>query len=236
MRNVLPILRKELRSYFNSPIAYILLTVFLLIAGWFFSTNLFLMNQATLRSAFGVIPLIFIFIVPAITMRLVSEEKKSGTIELLVTMPIKDMEIVLGKFFAALILLAIALVLTMFYWFTIALLGKADVGPIIGGYLGLLLMGATYLAIGIFASSMTENQIVAFIVSFLIIFILFMLDKVLFFVPTGIATIMEYMSIDYHFNNIARGVIDTRDVIYYLSVIVLGVTLAGHMIERRKWS
>jgi len=236
MRNVLPILRKELRSYFNSPIAYILLTVFLLIAGWFFSTNLFLMNQATLRSAFGVIPLIFIFIVPAITMRLVSEEKKSGTIELLVTMPIKEMEIVLGKFLAAFLLLAIALAFTLFYWFTIALLGKADVGPIIGGYLGLLLMGATYLAIGIFASAMTENQIVAFIISFLIIFVLFMLDKVLFFVPTGIATIMEYMSIDYHFNNISRGVIDTRDVIYYLSVIVLGVTLAGHMIERRKWS
>jgi ABC-2 type transport system permease protein len=183
-----------------------------------------------------VIPLIFIFIVPAITMRLVSEEKKSGTIELLVTMPIKDMEIVLGKFLAAFILLAIALAFTLFYWLTIALLGKADVGPIIGGYLGLLLMGATYLAIGIFASSLTENQIVAFIVSFLIIFILFMLDKVLFFVPTAIATVMEYMSIDYHFNNISRGVIDTRDVIYYLSVIILGVVLASHMIERRKWA
>jgi ABC-2 type transport system permease protein len=236
MRNVMPILRKELKSYFNSPIAYIVLTVFLLFTGWFFATNLFLMGQATMRSAFGVIPIIFIFFIPAITMRLISEEKKSGTIELLVTMPIKEMEIVLGKFLAALLLLAIALAFTLIYWFTIALLGKADIGPIIGGYLGLLLMGAAYLAIGIFASSLAENQIVAFIVSFLIIGVFFMLDKVLFFVPTAIASLLEYMSIDYHFNNISRGVIDTRDVIYYLSVVVLGLSLAAHMIERRKWA
>ena len=236
MRNVIPILRKELRSYFNSPIAYIVITVFLIIAGWFFSTNLFLINQATLRAAFGIIPLIFIFFVPAITMRLISEEKKSGTIELLVTMPIKDHDIILGKFFSALILLGIALVFTMFYGVTVAILGNADEGPMIGGYVGLLLMGGAYLSIGLFASSLTENQIVAFIVAFMIIFIFFMMDKILFFVPTGIATILEYLSIDYHFNNIARGVIDSRDLIYYLSIIVLGLTLASHMIERRKWS
>jgi len=236
MPNVIPIFRKELRSYFNSPIAYIVITVFLLISGWFFSTNLFLVNQATLRSAFGVIPLIFIFFVPAISMRLISEEKKSGTIELLVTMPIKDHEIILGKFFSALVLVAIALIFTFFYGLTIAFLGNVDEGPVIGGYLGLLLMGAAYLALGLFASSLTENQIVAFIVAFLIIFILFMFDKILFFVPTWMASILEYLSIDYHFNNIARGVIDTRDVIYYLSIIVLGLTLASHMIERRKWS
>jgi ABC-2 type transport system permease protein len=236
MRNVMTILRRELRSYFNSPIAYIVITVFLLISGWFFSSNLFLMNQATLRAAFGIIPLIFIFFVPAITMRLISEEKKSGTIELLVTMPIKDHQIVLGKFFAALILLAIALAFTLFYALTVSLLGNADGGPMVGGYLGLLLMGAAYLALGMFASALTENQIVAFIVSFLIIFILFMLDKVIFFVPSWMATIFEYVSIDYHFNNIARGVIDTRDIIYYLSVIVLGLTLASRMIERRMWA
>lgn len=236
MHNVISIFRKELRSYFNSPIAYIVITVFLLISGWFFSTNLFLINQATLRAAFGIIPLIFIFFVPAITMRLISEEKKSGTIELLVTMPIKDHEIVLGKFFAALVLLAIALIFTFFYGFTVAILGNADEGPIIGGYIGLLLMGGAYLALGLFASSLTENQIVAFIIAFLIIFVLFMFDKVLFFVPSWLATILEYLSIDYHFNNIARGVIDTRDLIYYLSMIVLGLTLASHMIERRKWS
>lgn len=236
MRNVLTIFHRELRSYFSSTIAYIVITVFLLISGWFFSSNLFLMNQATLRSAFGIIPLIFIFFVPAITMRLISEEKKSGTIELLVTMPIKDHEIVLGKYFAALVLLAIALAFTLIYAFSVALLGNLDAGPTIGGYLGLLFMGAAYLALGLFASSITENQIVAFIVAFAIIFVLFMLDKILFFVPSGLTTIFEYLSIDYHFNNIARGVIDSRDVIYYLSVIVLGLMLASRMIERRKWS
>jgi ABC-2 type transport system permease protein len=236
MQNVTPIAGKELRSYFTSTIAYVVITVFLLITGWFFSTNLFLVNQATLRAAFGIIPIIFIFFVPAITMRLISEEKKSGTIELLVTMPIKDHEIVIGKFLAALCLVAIALFFTFTYVLTIGLLGNADAGPIIGGYLGLLLMSGAYLALGLFASSLTQNQIVAFIIAIAIIFVLFMLDKILFFVPAGLATIFEYLSIDYHFNNIARGVIDTRDLIYYLSLIALGLTLASHMITRRKWS
>jgi ABC-2 type transport system permease protein len=236
MQNVISIARKEIRSYFTSTIAYVVITVFLLITGWFFSTNLFLVNQATLRAAFGIIPIIFIFFVPAITMRLISEEKKSGTIELLVTMPIKDYEIIIGKFLSALSLVAIALLFTFTYVLTIALLGNADAGPIIGGYLGLLLMSGAYLALGLFASSLTQNQIVAFIIAIAIIFVLFMLDKILFFVPAGLATIFEYLSIDYHFNNIARGVIDSRDVIYYLSLIALGLTLASHMITRRKWS
>ena len=236
MHNVFTIFKRELHSYFTSPIAYVVITVFLLISGWFFSSNLFLMNQASLRTAFSIIPLIFIFFVPAITMRLISEEKKSGTIELLVTMPIKDHEIVLGKYFAALVLLVVALAFTLIYAISLAFLGNLDAGPTIGGYIGLVFMGGTYLALGLFASSLTENQIVAFIISFLIIFVLFMLDKVLFFVPSGLTTIFEYLSIDYHFNNISRGVIDSRDVIYYLSVIVLGLVLASRMIERRKWS
>jgi len=235
MNNVWSIYKKELKSYFNSAIAYIVITVFLLIAGWFFATNFFLMGQATVRTALSVIPLIFIFFVPAITMRAIAEEKKSGTIELLVTMPTKDEEIVLGKFLAALTLLAIALAFTLVYAITASLLGNLDKGPTFAGYLGLLLLGAVYLAIGIFASSTSENQIVAFIIGLAIIFVFFMLDKVLMFVPGPLVSLFEFLSVDYHFNSIARGVIDTRDLIYYLSLTIFALMLAVRSLESRKW-
>ena len=236
MNNILAVLKKELRSYFNSPIAYIIITVFLAIAGWFFATGMFLVNEASVRNVFGVIPLIFIFFIPAITMRLISEEKKIGTIELMLTMPLKDSEIILGKFFASVVLLFIALLFTLVYVITISLMGNPDGGPIWGGYIGLLLMGSAYLSIGIYASSITENQIVSFIVAFIIIFIFFMMDKVLVFVPAALAPILEYMSIDFHFNNITRGVIDSRDVIYYLSLTIFALSLASHSLSGRKWS
>ncbi len=235
MSNVLTIFRKELKSYFNSPVAYIVITVFLLISGWFFSTNFFLMGQATVRTALSIIPLIFIVFIPAITMRSIAEEKGSGTIELLVTMPTRDMEIVLGKFFAALTLLTIAVLFTLAYVITASSLGNLDGGPTFGGYLGLLMLGATYLSIGIFASSTTENQIVAFILSFAIIFVFFLLDKVLFFVPGPLVSFFEYLSVDYHFNNLARGVVDSRDIIYYLSLTTFMLVLAGKSLESRKW-
>jgi len=235
MHNIWPIYRKELKSYFNSPIAYIVITVFLLISGWFFATNFFLMGQATVRTALSVIPLIFIVFTPAITMRSIAEEKKSGTIELLVTMPTRDVEIVLGKFLAALTLLAIALAFTLIYAITSSFLGNLDEGPTFTGYLGLLLLGAVYVSIGIFASATSENQIVAFIISFLIILVLFMLDKALMFVPGPLVSLFEYLSVDYHFNSIARGVIDTRDLIYYLSMTTFALALAVRSLESRKW-
>jgi ABC-2 type transport system permease protein len=234
MRNIFTIFKKEVRSYFNSPAAYIVVTFFLLFTGYFFGTNLFLMNQANLRTAFGIIPLVFIFFMPAITMRLIAEEKKAGTIELLVTYPIKDSEIIVGKFLSALMLLAIALVFTWFYVISVSLLGNLDGGQVIGGYFGLLLMGAAYLSIGIFASALTENQIVAFIVALVIIFVFFLLDKILFFIPAPLVSIFQYLSIDYHFENISRGVIDTRDLLYYLSVIFFSLLLASHALGRRK--
>jgi len=236
MRKAYPIFKRELKAYFNSPIAYIVITVFLLITGWFFSASLFLVNQATLRGAFNIIPLVLVFFVPAITMRLISEEKKSGTIELLVTMPVKDLEIILGKFLAALVLLTIAILLTLTYAIAVSVLGDLEGGPVVGGYLGLVLMGAAYLSVGIFASSLAENQIVAFIVGFVIIFALYMIDQVLLFIPAGLVSFFEYLSIDYHFANISRGVIDTRDLIYYLSVIFFSLLLATRSLESRKWS
>jgi ABC-2 type transport system permease protein len=227
---------RELKSYFNSPVAYVILTLFLLISGWFFSSGLFLNNQAELRDVFAVIiPLSYLFFVPAITMRLIAEEKKSGTLELLVTLPVRDAEIVLGKYLAALLLLACALVLSFVYPLTLSLLGDLDGGATAAGYLGLLLLGGAYLSIGIFTSGLTENQIVAFITGFVLIFGFFMLDKMLVFFPGSIASVLEYLSVTYHFDNVARGVIDTRDLIYYLSLIALFLFLAVRTLEARRW-
>jgi ABC-2 type transport system permease protein len=235
LSNVGPIFRRELRSYFNSPVAYVVIIVFLSIIGWFFTSNLFLMNVASLRIVFELVPLVFLFFVPAITMRLLAEEKKSGTLELLTTKPVRDVEIVLGKFFAAWALLAAALAPTLIYAISVGLLGSLDLGPVFTGYIGLLLMGGVYIAIGIFASSLTENQIVAFIISFLIVLTLFLMDKVLIYVPEAFASTLEFLAIDYHFSNIARGVIDSRNVIYFGSLLGFSLYLATVSLERRKW-
>ena len=233
--NVGPIFRRELRSYFNSPVAYVVIIVFLCIIGWFFTSNLFLMNVASMRVVFELVPLVFLFFVPAITMRLLAEEKKTGTLELLTTKPVRDIEIILGKFFAAWALLAAALAPTLLYAISIGLLGPLDLGPVFTGYLGLLLMGGVYIAIGLFASSLTENQIVAFIISFLIVLTLFLMDKVLMYVPEAFASTLEFLAIDYHFSNIARGVIDSRNIIYFGSLLGLSLYLATVSLERRKW-
>jgi ABC-2 type transport system permease protein len=235
LSNVGPIFRRELHSYFNSPVAYVVIIVFLSIIGWFFTSNLFLMNVSSLRVVFELVPLIFLFFVPAITMRLLAEEQKSGTLELLTTCPVRDIEIVLGKFLAAWALLAAAITPTFLYVITVAALGSLDLGPVLTGYLGLLLMGGVYIAIGILASSLTENQIVAFILSFLIILALFLMDKVLMYVPEAFASTMEFLAIDSQFSNIARGVIDSRNILYFASLLGFSLYLATVSLERRKW-
>ena len=234
--NVRHIFARELRSFFNSPVAYIVIVVFLVILGWFFTSNLFIANISTLRTVFEMTPFLLLFFAPAITMRLISEEKKSGTLELLITKPVKEFEIIAGKFLAAWALYFFTLLPTLCYYITVSLVGKLDLGPIIGGYLGLLFVGAVFLAVSVFGSSVTENQVVAFIVSFLIVFALFMLDKVLFYLPGSLATPLEYISIDYHFSNIARGVIDTRDVIYYLSAIGIALVMGSIVLQKRRWA
>jgi ABC-2 type transport system permease protein len=234
-QNILPIFKRELRSYFNSPVAYVVIVVFLVIIGWFFTSNLFLMNVASMRVVFELVPLVFLFFLPAITMRLLAEERKSGTLELLTTKPVTDAEIVIAKFLAAWVLLAAALLPTLLYLITILALGSIELGPVISGYIGLLLMGGAYIAIGIFASSLTENQIIAFITSFLIVLALFLMDKVLMYVPEGLASTVEFLSVDYHFSNIARGVIDSRDIIYFVSLLGFSLLLATVSLERRKW-
>ncbi|MDE3058327.1 MAG: ABC transporter permease subunit [Bacteroidota bacterium] len=233
--NVKPIFLKELRSYFNSAVAYVVIVVFLLIVGWFFTSDLFLMDVASLRMMFEIIPAVFLFVIPAITMRLVSEEKKSGTIELLTTKPLMDAEIIAGKFLAAWALVGIALLPTLLYYITVAVLGSIDNGPVIGGYVGLLLMAGVYVAIGLFASSLTENQVVAFIIGFVFVFALYMLDKILFYLPGWLASAVEFLGIDYHLSNISRGVIDTRDVIYFISALIFSLYLSVLSLQRRSW-
>lgn len=235
MQNILTIFKKELAGYFNSAIAYIVIVVFLGITGWFFTSTLFIAGVVSMRGVFEIIPFIFLFFVPAITMRTISEEKKTGTIELLLTRPITDMDIVVGKFLGALALTALALIPTFIYVISLTFLGKVDFGAVIGSYIGLVFMCGIYIGIGIFCSSLTENQIVAFILSFLIVFALFMLNKVLIFLPVPLASVLEYISIDYHFSSIARGVLDSRDIIYYISGILITLLLTRTSLESRKW-
>lgn len=234
MNIILSIMKKELKTYFNSPIAYVVIGVFLLISGWFVSTNLFLVGVCDLRVFFQIAPLIFMFFAPAITMRLISEERKTGTIELLVTMPIRDSQIIIGKFFAAVILLATALLFTAPFGFILMFLGDIDHGPFIGGYIGLLFMGAAYLSIGVLGSSLTENQVVAFIVGLAISFVFFMLDKISMYIPAFLSSILQYFAIDFHFDNIARGVIDSRNIIYYVTLIIVMLSASVAVLEGRK--
>lgn len=236
MSNILTIFRREMRSYFNSPVAYIVIVLFLLIAnGLFFWSDFFVRGNADLRGLFGISSFILMFFTPAITMRLLAEERRSGTIEILVTLPVKDSEIVIGKFLAAFGLTTLSILLTFVAYISVSMLGDPDFGASLGGYLGLVLMSGVYVAIGVFTSSMSLNQIVAFIVGFVIVFALFMLDKILPFLPTVLASTFEFLSVDYHFRNISRGVIDTRDIIYYASMIFLFLYLAVRVTESRKW-
>ncbi|MCY3595652.1 MAG: ABC transporter permease subunit [Bacteroidetes bacterium] len=225
--------KRELRAYFDGPAAYVVLCVFLAITGWFFSNALFLQNVASLRSVFSIAPFIFLFFMPALTMSSFAEERRAGTLELLLTLPVRDWQVILGKLLSVALLLLLAIVLTFVYAVTLALLGDLDLGGTVGGYLGLFLLGITYGAIGIWASSLTRNQIVAFILGFAIIFLLFLLDKITDFVPGQLGVIMQYLGADYHFQNLMRGVIDTRDILYYVSLTGFAFLLTTYTLAKR---
>jgi len=218
MRQVTHIFKKEFRTYFVSPIAYIVIAIFLLVTGWFFFLAFFLNNQATLRQFFTLLPLIFSFVVPAITMRLFSEELNVGSYETLLTMPVTFLDVVLGKFLAGVAFVAAMLIPTLAYPITVAFLGPLDWGPVIGGYIGAVLLGAAFSAIGLFASSLTRNQIIAFIVGVAICFSLTMIDWMLFFLPRSLLGFIQYLGAYFHFQNISKGILDSRDIVYFLSV------------------
>jgi ABC-2 type transport system permease protein len=235
MTPALVISRREIRTYFNSPVAYIVVPVFVIITGYLFFTQLFLEKQADMRGFFNIMPLLFMFMIPAITMRLLADEKSSGTLELLITMPVRDWEVVVGKFLAAMALLCTAIGLTLVFAITVKSLGPLDRGPAIGGYLGLVLMGGAYIAIGVMASALTRNSIVSFIVAFAISFALYLLGRLTQFLPQSLQKLVAFLSIDGHFENIGRGVVDSRDVIYYLSVMTVCLLIATLSLESRRW-
>jgi ABC-2 type transport system permease protein len=223
MRQAYHIFSREMRSFFVSPIAYIVIAIFLLVTGWFFFSTFFLYNQASLRSFFGLLPLIFAFVIPAVTMRLFAEELNVGSYETLLTLPVSFNDIIIGKFMASVGFVAALLLPTLAYPITVSMLGDLDWGPVLGGYVGALLLGASFAAIGLFASSLTRNQIVAFIVGLVICFSMALIDKMLFFFPRAALSVLAYLGADYHFQNIAKGILDTRDILYFASVCFLGL-------------
>jgi ABC-2 type transport system permease protein len=223
MRQAVCIFRKEFFTYFASPIAYIVIAIFLLVTGWFFFSTFFLFNQASLRSFFRLLPIVFAFVVPAVTMRQFAEELNIGSYETLLTLPVRFVDIVIGKFLASTAFVAAMLVSTLAYPVIVALLGELDGGPVVGGYLGALLLGAAFSAIGLFASALTRNQIVAFIIGLAICFGLCIIDQIVFFLPPTLLKPIAYLAADVHFENIARGVIDTRDIVYFASVCFIGL-------------
>lgn len=229
MQNIKHIFKKEFKSYFFSPIAYIVISVFLLILGWLFYSTFFLENQANLSRFFSLLPVAFAFVVPAVTMRLFSEEINIGSYEILLTMPVTFRDIILGKFLAAVGFIGVMLVPTLFYAVSTTFLGKLDWGPVIGGYLGAILLGAAFSSIGILASSVTKNQVVAFILGMAVCLTLTLLiDFMLFFLPSFLVGIFQFLSAGYHFKNIAKGVIDLRDILYFVSlsfVVLYGTNL-----------
>jgi len=218
MRQITNIFKRELKVYFVSPIAYIVISVFLLVTGWFFFTTFFLHNQASLRNFFALLPISLSFVVPAITMRLFSEELNVGSYEILLTLPVTFLDVVLGKFLAAVAFVAIMLTPTLSYPITVSFLGQLDWGPVVGGYMGAILLGGSFSAIGLFASSLTRNQIIAFIVAMAICFSLTLVDKMLFFLPQSLLGLLEYLGAGFHFENVSKGIIDSRDIVYFLSV------------------
>lgn len=236
-KTIYTLFKKELMSYFNSPIAYIFIGVFLVVGNWLFFNSFFVIGQASLRNYFSLLPWMFLFLAPAITMRVWAEEKKSGTIEFLLTLPVTDWQVVLAKFFSSLAFIFITLISSITLPISIAFLGRLDVGPVIGSYIGGLLLGGSYLALGLFISSLTKNQIIAFVLGLVASFIGFIIgaDFVLAGAPQFAVPTMKFLGLGSHFYNIAKGVIDTKDLIYYLSFIFIFLWLNTKIIEGRSW-
>jgi ABC-2 type transport system permease protein len=242
---MLAIFIKEIRGFLSSLIAYIVIAVFLLGIGlfmWVFpETNVLDYGYANLDTLFYLAPYVFIFLISAITMRTFSEEKRNGTIETLTTQPVSDLDIILGKYLAGVLLVLFSLIPTLLYYYTIyqlgATKGNLDSGAIWGSYIGLFFLGACYVSVGIFASAVSDNQIVSFIISMFLCFLAYaafeQISKLDLFGKYDY--LLEWVGIDYHYDSISRGVLDTRDVVYFLSFIALFLGLTQLAFSRRKW-
>ncbi len=239
MHPVVNIARKELRAYFNSPLAYVFLVLFLGVTAYQFFGEFWARNQAELRGLFEGLPVLYLVLVPALTMRLWAEERKVGTQEMLLALPVRYRDAVLGKFFASFALMAIALALTAGLAMTVASLGDLDPGPVIGGYLGALLLGAAYLAIGQFASSLTDNQILAFLYALVFCFAFWLVGNENYFLrfwPADWVPLFQGLGTGTRFESIGRGVLDLRDLVYYASLAGFFLFINVGTLRARKWS
>ena len=252
VRNILTIAGKELRGYFGSPMAWVMMGLFAIIFGWFFNVYLRFFVEDAMRSQFGAPPpqnvnerlirpllqnasVLVLFLLPMITMRTYSEEKRSGTIELLLTSPITDVEIILGKFFGAVGLFAGLLAVTMLYVAVLFGLGRPEFLPVLSGYLGLLLLGSCFLSVGLFISSTTKNQMVAGAATFVVALMFWIINWFSDSAGPTIGPILTYLSITQHFDDFAKGVIDTKHVMFYLSFIAFGLFLTLKSVDSERW-
>jgi len=249
-----PIYKKEMRLYFTSPIAWVILTIFLFIAGYFFYSIFAFFTLASMQSAmnpamgrdlnvtdsvlrplFSNVSVILLLLMPLVTMRLFAEERRAGTIELLLTYPVRDGAVLVGKYLAGLTLYALMLALTLVYPLLVFYFARVEWGPLATGYLGLLLMGATFLAVGIFASSLTENQIVASIITFGVLLIFWVIGWSSDYLGGTWGRVLSHLSLIEHFDSFAKGVLDTRDVLYYVDFTIVALFLTLRSLEARRW-
>jgi len=254
MRNVWAICKREIKSYFYSPIAYVVIVMFGVIAGWFFFTSMSFysllsfqsmqnpyiryqlnLTEMVIRPMFGNISIIMLLMLPVVTMRLFSEEKKTGTIELLLTYPVSDLQALLGKYIAALCVFLVMLLFTIVYAFLMAWFGTPESGPLITAYIGLLLMGASFIALGLFASSLTENQIVAAIIAFGALLLFWVVGWAASITHGTFADLLRFISITDHFDNFAKGVLDTSDLVYYATFIIFFLFLTLRVLDSKRW-
>lgn len=241
MHNVMTIAGRQFRSYFNGPVAYIVLVFVLTALGFlffFWPPGFFLAGRASAGQMFFWFGILMGLAAPAITMGLIAEERGSGTIEILLTMPVREAEVVVGKYLGAFGLFLVMVALTLPIPLAVSTLGDLDWGPVFSGYVGLVLQGGAMLALGMMVSSWTKDQLVAFFASlFLLVGILWLAPLALGWAAGGdLATILEYLSIQDHLQSMTRGVIDSRDVLYFLSLIVIGLLVAFRALESRRWS
>ncbi len=241
MRNTTIIALKEFKSYLASPMAYVVTGIFLVFTGFFFQSSSATYSETSIRGFLGMGSILLLLLASVLTMRLLAEEKKMGTLELLLTAPVRDSEIIAGKFLGSLGILTAMLALTFYDPILLGVIpgigfGDPDMGPIATGYLGLFLLGGTSLAVGLFASSLTSNQLVAAMVAGGILFALWFIGMAADLLPEALGEVISYLSLSYHFPDFMRGVIDTRGIIYYLSITVLFLFLAIRSLESSRWS
>ncbi len=236
MQNLMTIAGRQFRSYFNGAIAYIVVCFLLLLVGFYFWETFFLYRRATAREFFSIMALLNYLALPALTMGLLAEEKRTGTIELLITMPVTDAQVIMGKFLGVLGLYSVVLLLTLPYPISISMLGELDWGPVFAGYVSLLLQGGTILAIGLMASSLTANQLIALFVTWGFTIVFFLIDKFLPLAPLSLTSFLEFVSFDAHLDSMRRGVIAMRDLIFFSTVSAISLMVAFRALESRRWS